>query len=224
MTSQSIAVKAAITIADREIRLSQMEVMQSLDEHVRMQRKPEAYSCVDVGMVLSRSQSMLERVHQHCQGHGNPIYMTEERFLGECCTELTRTDDEAMFFVTGFSMDGLRVLSRTIHLEYSEQSPVFVKADGASTRSALKELQDHGQSLLAWFHRHPGSGPEKTTPSMIDLDHQKDLEAGGYSAIGAIFTEDGWVRFFAVGAEFSINISGNGVWRENDNLFRITLR
>jgi len=64
------------------------------------------------------------------------------------------------------------------------------------THRLLILLETFGHRLVGHAHSHPGTGPNATRPSGIDENFQRRLENGGHSAIGAIFSRDGWVRFF----------------------------
>jgi hypothetical protein len=54
------------------------------------------------------------------------------------------------------------------------------------------------------------------------MNYQKRLEAGGYNAIGGIFTRDGQIRFFSHKLPFMVEVYGKGVEQIEDTLFRFT--
>jgi hypothetical protein len=69
-------------------------------------------------------------------------------------------------------------------------------------------LHEHGQALHAIFHSHPFPG--RPTPSGVDWRLQEVLDKGGYPAIQAVFSQDGYIRFFAK-RPFVVTVFGTGV-------------
>ena len=86
------------------------------------------------------------------------------------------------------------------------------------TRIAVS-LHEHGQALHAIFHSHRFTGPPH--PSGTDDRLQRIIEEGGYPAIQAVFSEDGYVRFFARQRKFAVEVHGKGVKSVERDLFRI---
>jgi len=131
-----------------------------------------------------------------------------------------RTEPEFMLAVTGIEVDGVRTLERLIEVKMDHQSFGQASFDmGAFTKIALA-LYEHDQHLHAVFHSHRFGGVP--APSGTDTRLQDILEEA-YPAIQAVFSEDGYVRFFANKRRFAIEIHGTGV-RPVDghpNTFRI---
>ena len=193
-----------------------------LEEDVRNLNAPQAQVRLTSLLPLASCKlAVRNAINGLIGGNGKPLYVCTSWFLRECMEELTATDDEAMLFATGSEIGNLRAIERKLRLEYAEQSQVFVSADSESNRRALCQLKDNGQRLLAWLHSHPGKGPAATNPSSIDKSHQRNLEHGGYAAIGAIFTRDGHVRFFSHEVEFGVFVFGNNVSKLGKELYKL---
>jgi hypothetical protein len=90
-------------------------------------------------------------------------------------------------------------------------------------RDLLIEIDERfGHFLHGLFHSHRGTGIKTSRPSSIDLNTQSRYEEGGYQMIGAVFTDDGFVRFFSHQLPFEIHVYGKGVERHGDTIFRLT--
>ena len=76
---------------------------------------------------------------------------------------------------------------------------------------SIIKLEQFGHRLLAHFHSHPGNGIEANRPSGTNTGFQKRLEDAGYPAVAAIFSRDGYVRFFRLDDDLEIEIYGSGV-------------
>ena len=99
---------------------------------------------------------------------------------------------------------------------------VRVEADLRSTHRLLIKLEQFGHRLLAHFHSHPGRGSDSTHPSGTDRAFQQRLEKGGHVAVAAIFSRDGYVRFFRLDGNFQLEIHGSGIEECEDNVYRLT--
>jgi hypothetical protein len=143
-------------------------------------------------------------------------------FLHECFKELTADKNEQFIFITGSEVNGSFVLDQKITPEHERRTPGGVKADPRSTHRFLIMLEKFGHRFLAHFHSHPGSGAGATQPSGIDENFQKRLESAGHMAVAAIFSRDGYVRFFRLDRVFEIEIYGQGVEKYEDNVYRLT--
>jgi proteasome lid subunit RPN8/RPN11 len=153
--------------------------------------------------------------------NASPLYLMSSLFLEDSYRYLVRDPAEDMHFVTGNELGGVRVLERMLTFEKSTRSCVGVAGDPASTHRTLIALDAKGHRLTAWMHSHPGCGPWATRPSPTDLDHQQRLERGGYPAIGAIFSRDGYLRFFSKATDFRVAIFGKGVTRHDERLYHL---
>lgn len=148
-------------------------------------------------------------------------YEVSSLFLRKSFELLNRREVESLHFVTGPEVEGKKVLSEIVDLRLEEQSVVYAKAESEAIREALIYLSDHGFKLWGCFHIHPGNGPLSILPSGTDKALDRLLNQGGYDCVGAIFSRDGYVRFFS-SKRFEIKIYGKGVEKINEKLYRIT--
>ena len=149
-------------------------------------------------------------------------YTVSSLFLHECFKALTADRDEQFFFITGTVVNGTCVLDQILEFKHSKRSIVGVVGNHADTHRLLIKLEQFGHRLLAHFHSHPGNGLEATRPSGTDTGFQKRLEDAGYPAVAAIFSRDGYIRFFRLDDDLEIEIYGSGVEQHGKNSFRIT--
>jgi len=153
---------------------------------------------------------------------GDHRYAISSLFLHECFKDLTADSDEEFFFVTGTLINDVYVLDQKTEFQHLKRTAIAVVGQPTSTHKLLIKLEQFGHRLLGCFHSHPGKGPDATRPSGIDEDFQKRLEDGGHVAVAAIFSRDGYVRFFRMDKAPEIEIYGNGVEKHGDNIFRLT--
>jgi hypothetical protein len=149
-------------------------------------------------------------------------YIVSSLFLHECFKRLTAEPEEQFFFITGSLVDGAFVLDQRVEFLHEKRSAVGVTGNLSSTHRLLIRLEQFGHHLLGHFHSHPGTGPGATFPSGIDENFQKRLESAGHIAVAAIFSRDGFVRFFRLDHNLEIEFSGTGVEKHDANLCRLT--
>jgi hypothetical protein len=149
-------------------------------------------------------------------------YVVSSMFLHECFKDLTADRDEQFFFVTGSEVAGKFVLDQKAEFEHSKRSMVGVTGNMSATHRLLIRLEQFGHRLLAHFHSHPGNGASATSPSGIDARFQERLETAGYPTVAAIFSRDGYVRFFRLDQNLQIEIHGTGVEDLGKNIYRLT--
>jgi len=159
-------------------------------------------------------------------------YATDSLFLHECYQylfqDMTKTSDsrfvgelEWACLVTGPRIGNIRVLDRLVPVQIAYQSAGGVRLSADSLRQTLMSLQESGHSLYGVFHSHRMNGPHGATPSPIDLNAQKNILEAAYPAIQAIFTKDGYLRFFSYERAFEIEVYGKGVIHINEKLFQL---
>lgn len=156
---------------------------------------------------------------------GTPTYMVSSATLAQAYAHLTRCQNgeslaEWMLAVTGMRDGDLRTLDQLIDVQLANQSAVTAAFDMQDFARIAVTLHEHGQALHAIFHNHPFDG--KPTPSAVDWRLQDLLDKGGYPAIQAVFSADGYVRFFAR-RPFILTVFGKGVERvdQDDFLYRL---
>jgi hypothetical protein len=149
-------------------------------------------------------------------------YAVSSLFLHECFKALTADRDEQFFFITGTVVNGTHVLDQRLEFRHSKRNVVGVVGNQSDTHRLLIKLEQFGHRLLAHFHSHPGNGLEAIRPSGTDTGFQKRLEDAGYPSVAAIFSRDGYIRFFRLDDDLEIEIYGSGVEQHGKNSFRLT--
>ena len=195
------ALRAAAAIGDRERAQLQLEVMMSYADLQQGARKLMPAGARD---------------------DQETTYLVGSLFLYDCHRELIRGPNEHMHYVTGLKLGSILTMDRIISFGLDAATPVFAQGNLASSHEALMGLTRFGHRLHGLFHCHPGKGKEATRPSQIDLDTQERQERGKYPVIGAIFTKDGFVRFFSVSNRFHIVAYGDGVEHVGETVYRLT--
>ena len=153
---------------------------------------------------------------------GVPRFVISSFFLHECFRKLTADQSEQFSFITGVEVGGALVLDQLIELEHDKRTQLGVIANAGFTHRLLIRLELFGHRFLAHFHSHPGRGPGATRPSGIDEKFQQRLESAGHQAVAAIFSRDGFVRFFRMDGKFEIEVFGEGVKQHEAHIFKIT--
>jgi proteasome lid subunit RPN8/RPN11 len=153
---------------------------------------------------------------------GGNRFLVSSVFLQQCFKELTADSKEQLFFITGPEAGGLLVLDQKCGFDHVSRTPVGVEGETRSTHSLLCKLEKLGHRLLAHFHSHPGHGIGSTVPSLTDRNFQERLERGGYPAVAAVFSRDGFIRFFRLDHKFEVQIYGEGVEEVEPNVFHLT--
>lgn len=129
-------------------------------------------------------------------------------------------EPEWMLAATGLRRGNLRTLEQLIEIRQDRQSRVHASFDMSDWTRVFTMVDEHGQALHAIFHSHRFQGPP--SPSADDRNVQRVLEQA-YPAIQAIFSEDGYVRFFSNARKFAVAIHGKGVEtiEQRSHLYRI---
>jgi hypothetical protein len=171
---------------------------------------------------LNLIRETCERLEYLLRTASNPnLYLVGSLFLRRSYENLQRHQTEHLFYVTGTRMGNLFTLDYICEFKVASASRVHADGDTRSTHITLINLDNVGHQVHGLFHKHPGTGALVTMPSGIDRETQRRMERGGYPIIGAIFSEDGFVRFFAVDRGFEIRVYGKGVSHVEDNIFKI---
>jgi hypothetical protein len=146
-------------------------------------------------------------------------YVVSSLFLRDCHTYLTQGRAEQMRAITGTRCKHLYTLERMVPLVLETQSAVRATATNESVFDALLSLDRFGHALHGMFHSHRMRGIP--TPSSIDREFQQRLDRGGYPAIQAIFSDDGFIRFFGGQKPFRIQVYGTGVKKIDDRTYKL---
>ena len=157
-----------------------------------------------------------------------PVYWVSSAVLAEAYGYLTQRLPEAnqepewMLAVSGLRQGKERfTLEKLIEVGLSLQTPGNASFNMQDFARIAITLSQHGQALHAIFHSHRLRGPQR--PSATDWRLQEMLDQAGYPAIQAVFSEDGYVRFFAR-KQFIVEVYGKGVehLHADKHLYRIT--
>ena len=152
-----------------------------------------------------------------------PIYCISSMVLHECHSYLMQKkpggneEPEWMLAITGLCVGPFLTLEHWLEFKLSLQSPARAAADMTEFTQLMLKLDAFGQALHAIFHSHRLNGPPR--PSGIDLNLQKTLEQASYPAIQAVFSQDGYVRFFACDRPFEVLVYGREVKKHERFLY-----
>lgn len=154
-----------------------------------------------------------------------PVYCVSSMTLHECYRYLvqkkpgTNEEPEWMLAVTGLRIGPFLTLEHWLEFELAEQSWAQAAADMKAFTQLMLELDEYGQALHALFHSHRLNGPPR--PSGIDMNLQETLEQASYPAIQAVFSQDGYVRFFARARPFEMLVYGQEIQKHGRFLYRL---
>lgn len=154
-------------------------------------------------------------------------YKISSLFLKECFEYLTSSPDEVLHLVSGVELEKNFFLLDRLEKVSFQASFAGAKADIKDLFKKLIEMDEkYGHLLLGVFHSHPFSGVAGTSPSAIDRNLQENLEKASYKTIQAIFSRDGYIRFFSNNLVFEIEIYGKGIEKitekENERVFKLS--
>jgi len=205
-----------------EERLTQ--VLRALSKHVQSDDQPafrEALKALQRLFGLRRALAFLASSLRRIDT--SPQYLVSGRLLREAFRVLTKTQMECLAYVTGpCNGTNTYALAELVEVELADARPAYANPEAESQMDVLERLSEDGLALLATFHSHPGRGAGATHPSGTDLSTQEQLETLGYPAIGAIFSRDGFVRFYSNRRPFKVAVSGTATEQLTNQLYRIT--
>ena len=197
-------------------------------EHTYLETISEQYRYhVDVVAVSDAALALLEQGHPPAavlepEQPAVPTFVISSWFLSDCADYLLSHSQgfELLHLVTGQKFSQVRTLERLIKVPLEAHSPANAQANQQDLQKLLIELSGWGHSLHGLFHSHPGYGKDATRPSPVDVDTQQLYERGGYPLVSAIFSRDGYVRFFC-SDPLTITVFGTGVEQHEEYIFKI---
>ena len=169
-------------------------------------------------LLISKINSDVARILHDTE---DPTYVMSSLFLHDSFNFLNQQEEESVHFITGPERGNAKFLDQIVPFKLDVQTIVGAEGNSRDVHRVLGKLQELGYRLLGYFHIHPGEGPDAIYPSSIDLKLQDILERGGYRAIGAIFSRDGYLRFHAPKIP-NIEIFGKGVEKINEALYHLS--
>lgn len=208
---------------------SQIEKVEQAEHQVKQQML-DALTNFDQGQAREHFKLLLEwntlrkSIRSLLNSLVNDCYLTfvtSVWFLQDLLAHLTPRTDEELVYITGPTMGGVQVLSRICGFELEEQSAVYARGTAKGCSDALIEMLEHGNSLHALGHSHPGAGLGATHESSIDTGYLGKIQRNGANAIGLIFTRDGYVRFFSVEKPFQVFVVGKEIEQIDEYVYKI---
>lgn len=179
----------------------------------------------DVQSAFKRAMKAYDakRTLQNGSFSSKPIYLADYTLLHKAYELLTRDEKEGFCVVTGPDInDNIFALARIIEPNMKVRSATGAKPDFGKMADLLGEMEEkQGSRLISYFHSHPGNGMGATKPSGTDHDTQDGYERGGYPSVGAIFSRDGYVRFYSHNRDFQVEVSGKGGEQVEEKIFRL---
>lgn len=202
--------------ATRELRKFSEELLRSRKDRLRHLEGYLREAQIELDL-LTKIEDALSRPKSQ-----NRRFLISSLFLRECYKELTADSKEQLLFISGPETENAFILDQKCTFDHLSRTAVGVEGDMKSTHRLLCDLEESGHKLLAHFHSHPGKGISATLPSSIDLSFQERLQRGGYPTVAAIFSRDGFVRFFRLNEQVAIEIYGKGVEKVEAKVFQVT--
>lgn len=177
---------------------------------------------------LHKMEAVLKEFRQRRGGPLKPLntepvkgirtYLTDVMTLQEAHCLMTRGTDEWMLAVTGAKHGNNYTLSRLFEMGAAHQSKMAFKGDDEAIFQVLGSLSKAGLLLQGVFHSHRFNGTP--SPSGVDKALQKCLESGGYPVVQAVFSDDGYVKFFGGEHPFEVRVTGS-CERISKNVFKL---
>jgi proteasome lid subunit RPN8/RPN11 len=174
-----------------------------------------------LALLIGKLGQLLDELPVFLKENNRLVFISSSLFLHESFDYLNKGKPESLHFVTGPQLGNKAILDRIIPLLLQTQTFIFARADSVAVRKALIYLSRCEHKLQGCFHIHPGVGIDSTIPSGIDLRLQETLDRGGYGAVSAIFSRDGYIRFYS-SLDFEIQIYGKGAEKIDARVYRIT--
>lgn len=180
---------------------------------------------VNAGELIQQHLALITRVSREVERAllraEDMRFLMSSLFLHQSFEYLNRQEEESLHLVTGPESGKLNILSTIIPLTLKVQTIAEADAEPEELRITFLRMEKLKYHLLGYFHIHPGRGADGTYPSGTDLKLQDRLEQGGYKAVGAIFSRDGFFRFHAPRIP-EIELFGEGVERINETLCHLS--
>ena len=151
-------------------------------------------------------------------------YIMSSLLILNCFEYLDLTEAESLLYASGFEIDrNTLIIDRLVQVDMAMQNSCYVNAETRSSHQALVKMEKYGQRLFGLFHIHPGNGEGAAFPSMLDLMTMDKFETAGYQTIGAVFSRDGWIRFFSTNnKKYKVKVIGTGVEQYDNKTFKLT--
>ncbi len=151
-----------------------------------------------------------------------PVYVFSSWMLKDSFQYCTAAPEEAMHFILGVEKDGFAIGTNLVPFGYSHRSVVGATGNHRDTHRISIEAHESGHRILALIHSHPGRGINANRRSSIDEANQRIWERTT-RVIGAIWSRDGYLRWYSSKLKFDVQIIGNHLKRVNDHVWKLDL-
>jgi proteasome lid subunit RPN8/RPN11 len=149
-------------------------------------------------------------------------YVASSLFLHRCHRHLTDGPAENLHLVTGIVLDNRFVMTDLVALNHVDRRVSRAFASPGDVRNGLLLMESFGLRCGGLFHSHPGHGIASTSPSSTDWQNPRAWERA-YRLIGAVFSHDGYVRFFGPQERLHVEVQGKKVKQIDVDLFHLEL-
>jgi hypothetical protein len=173
-----------------------------------------------LALLVGKFDQFLKELPAFLKETNKVTYIMSSLFLHDSFNYLNKGRAESLHFVTGLQLGNISLLVKIIELPLQTQTFIFARAEAVAVRKALIYLSKCDHTLQAIFHIHPGIGIDSAICSGIDLRLQETLDRGGYKTLSAIFSRDGYIRFYS-SLDFEIEIYGKGVEKIDGKTYRL---
>jgi proteasome lid subunit RPN8/RPN11 len=184
--------------------------------HCRLQGRNHHESQSQSTQIVSDSKAQKDKDKK-------PVFVINSLMLYRSFKLLTETANENLHAVTGSVTGRMRSLEQIIPLRLSVQNVGGAAAENQSLAEEFLNLYQFGMRPLGYFHSHPGCGISATNPSGTDRQTQLDMEQSGSEIIGAIFSRDGFIRFYANSHQPNVRVFGKRVKRIKKNVYKLEI-
>lgn len=123
--------------------------------------------------------------------------------------------------------DGQNISIQAVFDVTGEAGPGGVRANPELLGRALIAMAETDTYFALWIHSHPGTGPDMTHPSQIDLRQHADwLKDYSKNLASMIMVKDGFARFWGAALEtgkITLTVDGRGIEQcsKAENVYRI---
>lgn len=150
-------------------------------------------------------------------------YVVSSLLLHNSYRHLTEGREENLHFVTGVVVAESFVLTDMITVRGVDRRMARATAAAPDVHRAMVFIESFGLKCGALWHSHPGTRVDSTRPSGVDWRNQKAWEKA-YSLLGAVFSRDGFVRFFAARPGVVVHVHGKKVTRIAENVYKLEVQ
>lgn len=159
----------------------------------------------------------LSSVHHSDAG---PTIVLSSWMLRDSFHICTETPAEGMHFIAAVKIARRLIGTAISTFAYERRSVAGAAGERRSTHAQMIESAETGHSIAVIAHSHPGSGPHANHPSGTDIATHRLWEQTG-TVIGAIWSRDGYLRFFTAGTPFRVEVVGSHLEQVDEHLWKL---